>query len=300
MEESLRIQTLDLLDNRFRPRRRGPMGLIFSAIVNSQVIARIRRVLTSIFPFVKLRSDVKNVVYMTWLVDVEKVKHFVPTGLKLWQKNGLTPFTILTYRHGSFGPSFLGPLRRLFFSPLQSNWRLYLESPPSNVPQISTVLFLKNIMNSIFYTFGTRVLSDVLATHHAKKFYHKQIEGGFETQIIPGIGSAPQLSSITKMTASKTLNSSFAEVFDSWEYAVEYLSLQDAAISYTDKDSIFAFSEIKLPIDLATIQPLEIISNKFECPFMKQFSPYGEPLCFHIPEVRFLAISEQLISIDGN
>lgn len=50
----------------------------------------------------------------------------VPPGVSLIQKGGHTLLTVLTYRHGHFGPAFLGPLRKLLPSPLQSNWRVYL------------------------------------------------------------------------------------------------------------------------------------------------------------------------------
>ena len=50
----------------------------------------------------------------------------VPPGVSLIQEGGHTLLTVLTYRHGHFGPAFLGPLRKLLPSPLQSNWRVYL------------------------------------------------------------------------------------------------------------------------------------------------------------------------------
>ena len=128
-------QTLDQLGNQFQSPRRSPIHWLTAALSNSKLLARSRRKFTSFFPFLKLRSDVKDVVYMNWILEVDKVRHFIPDGLELWEKDGKTLFTILTYRHGSFGPSFLGPFRRLFLSPLQSNWRLYLKSAPPNVTQ---------------------------------------------------------------------------------------------------------------------------------------------------------------------
>ncbi len=293
----LNEQTLDKLGNRFISPRRGPIIGLTAVISNSKIIARCRRVFTSIFPFLKLRSDVTSVVYMNWIVDAEKVRHLVPSGVELWEENGYTIFTILTYRHGNFVPSFLGPLRRVFFSPYQSNWRLYLKSAPPHVPQGSTVLFLKNSMSSHLYALGTRVLSDVLATHLPRKFVHTHHDGVFTTIISPGKGSAPKLSCVSHRNNEKILNPQFSEMFDSWNKAIEFLSFQDAALSYTDRDSIFAFSEIQLPIDISTIQPLELKAEGFECPMIEEFSPQSEPLCFVIPNVCFLATSEQLIRL---
>ncbi len=291
-------QTLDRLGNRFEPFRKGPINSSIALLSNSKIIARCRRKFTSFFPFLKLRSDVQNVVYMNWMIPVEKVRHLVPKGLDLWEHEGLTPFTILTYRHGNFGPSFFGPFRRLFFSPLQSNWRLYLKSAPPHMPQASTVLFLKNSMSSHFYALGTRVFSDVLATHLPRKFIHKHREGSFETQIFPGKGSAPELKSIVNPVNEKKMTPPFSKTFDSWNEAIEFLSFQDAAISYTDRDSVFAFSEIQLPIDITAVRPLQLDSEHFRCPMLEQWAPSAEPLCFVIPKLRFLATSEQLISIE--
>ena len=291
-------QTLDLLGNKFQSPRKGPIHRLTAALSNSKLIARSRRKFTSFFPFLKLRSDVKDVVYMNWILEADKVRHFVPDGLELWEKDGKTLFTILTYRHGSFGPSFLGPLRRIFFSPLQSNWRLYLKSAPPNVTQGSTVLFLKNSMSSHLYALGTRVFSDVLATHLPRKFIHKKKEDGFETRIFPGKGSAPELNCFVEASDKKTIDKEFSKLFDSWGDAVDFLSFQDAAVSYTDRDSIFAFSEIELPIDTATIQPFELQSEGFLCPMLDGLGPRSEPLCYRIPKVRFLATSETLIKFD--
>lgn len=74
-------------------------------------------------PFLTLHSDVRDVVYVSWLVDAAAAQKLVPAGVTLWQRDGKTPFTVLTYRHGHFGPALPGPLRKLLPSPLQSNWR---------------------------------------------------------------------------------------------------------------------------------------------------------------------------------
>ena len=290
-------QTLDQLGNQFQSPRRSPIHWLTAALSNSKLLARSRRKFTSFFPFLKLRSDVKDVVYMNWILEVDKVRHFIPDGLELWEKDGKTIFTILTYRHGSFGPSFLGPFRRLFLSPLQSNWRLYLKSAPPNVAQGSTVLFLKNSMSSHLYALGTRVFSDVLATHLPRKFNHKKKDSGFETSIFPGKGSAPELKCFVKASDEKTIDKEFSELFDSWEEIVDFLSFQDAAVSYTDRDSIFAFSQIELPIDTSTIQPMKLQSEEFLCPMLDELEPIGESLCYRIPKVRFLATSETLIEL---
>ncbi len=291
-----RIETLDLLDNRYHSHRIGLIRTPAQFLANSSIIARCRRVVTSFMPFLRLRSDVTDVVYTTWLLETESVRELVPNGLSLWERNGLTPFTILTYRHGNFGPSFLGPLRRVFRSPLQSNWRLYLKSPPEDAPQeASTVLFLKNSMSSHLYMLGTRLLSDVLATHLPSRFYHRREGNRYVTVIESGGGSSPNLNSVTESIDKKNLDNGFSDMFESWESAVEFLVMQDAAISYTDRPSVLAFSEIELPIDLSTVSPLQWIAEKSKCPFIERFRQHGGTLSFVIPELDFNATSECLL-----
>ena len=148
---------------RFVAPRAGWSGRLLSWLLNCRALLRLRRRLLSHLPFPTLRSDVRDVVYLNWLVDVSKVAHLVPAGLRLWQHNGLTPLTVLTYRHGDFGPEAAGPMRWLFGSPLQSNWRLYLQDD-EGIP--ASVLFLSNIVDSTLYAAGAR-LSDALPTHLA-------------------------------------------------------------------------------------------------------------------------------------
>lgn len=116
-------------------------------------------------PFLTLHSDVRDVLYVSWLVDAAAAQKLVPAGVALWQRDGKTPFTVLTYRHGHFGPALPAPLRRLLPSPLQSNWRLYLDHTPPGAPAVPCVYFLKNIMASLPHALGTRLFSDILPTH---------------------------------------------------------------------------------------------------------------------------------------
>lgn len=141
-------------------------------LVSNHPILALRRAITAHLPFPILQSDIQDVIYLNWVLDVDQVAHYLPPGVQLWQRQGKTLFTVLTYRHRHFGPVFLGPLRQLCPSPLQSNWRLYLESP---VPEQRSVLFVKNSMNHVLYALGSRLFSDVLPSHLAESFTHQAI-----------------------------------------------------------------------------------------------------------------------------
>ena len=264
-------------------------------IANSSTLLRARRLLFSRLPFLQLHSDVRDVVYLTWLVDVESVRHLVPSGVKLWQRGGKTPFTALTYAHGHFGPSGIGALRSLFPSPLQSNWRLYVEALPGARPGQRVVLFVKNIMSSALYAIGTRLFSDALPTHLASTFRHEKDGGTFVTAIAGGRGSAPSLSYAAQLKNSAELPSNFFGTFSTWLEAVEFLALQDAAIAQVDDISRMAFAEIELPIDVATVLPLEVLAGTLNCPFIEALGSDRTPLCFVVPKVRFKAVSERLL-----
>lgn len=269
------------------------LGRVAERLANSPALANARLAVMSRLPFLKLESDVSNVVYLTWLIDAEAAQAFVPAGARLWQRGGKTPFTVLTYRHGHFGPAALGPLRKLFPSPMQSNWRLYLEEAPHQASPARTVLFLKNIMSSVAYALGTRLFSDALPSHLAARFVHRADGNTFDTSIAPGGGSAPSLSSSARLAGAKQLSPPFAAVFGSWNKAVDFLCCQDAAVAHVERLDRLAFAEIELPIDLGQVRPLD--ASAAQCSFLAGLPPAEAPLCFLVPAVKFLAVSERLL-----
>ena len=90
--------------NRYRHPFAGAVGRLCEAILNSDKLANARQAVMRRLPFLKLESDVTDVVYLTWMVDLEVARALSPAGVPLWQRDGKTPFTILTYRHGHFEP----------------------------------------------------------------------------------------------------------------------------------------------------------------------------------------------------
>jgi hypothetical protein len=202
---------------------------------------------------------------------------------------------VLTYRHGHFGPALAGPLRRLFPSPLQSNWRLYLDGPlpPGAPPQ--TVWFLENIMDSGAYVAATRLFSDIMRTHRPARFTHGRAGDGFATRIEPGAGSAPALGVTVVPGAQPALPPAFAGVFETWADAVTTLACQDAALGWSARLGRLVLSRIDLPVPLDAVRPL-VPAGPVACALLDRLPAAGDPLCFLVPRVPFRVLSETLVA----
>ncbi len=285
-------------DNAYVHPRPGWMGRRLSALANSAAWARWRRAAMSRLPFPALQSEVTDVVYLTWLAPLEACAAWVPAGLRLWQRGGLTPFTVLSYRHGNFGPAALGPLRRCLPSPLQSNWRLYLETAPPGTPGAPTVLFLKNAIGSLPHALATRLFSDALPTHLPAAFTHRRQGDVWRTRIDPGAGSAPALDCAVELSAPRpapVLGPAWAGAFGTWREAVRFLALQDAAVAPL-ADGRLAFAEIELPVDLDGALPAALSDSGCECPLARALRPVEDaPFCFVVPRVGFKVVSERVL-----
>lgn len=282
-------------DNAFVHPSAGPIGRLANRIVASRPLLRARRALLSRLPFLQLASDVENVVYCTWVVDVTAVAPLVPHGVTLASRDGRTLFTTLTYAHRHFGPRLAGPLRRVFPSPLQSNWRLYVDTLPGGLPADGTVLFVKNVFDHPLYALGSRLFSDALPSHLAQRFTHTVQDGRHDTLLSGGGGSAPDLRCTAQATDERTLPDAFAPFFADWRDAVASLSQQHAAIAHVDDCDRVAHASIDLPIDVDAVRPLKTTGPVGGGDFLAEIGATGEPMCFVVPEVAFRVLSERLL-----
>ncbi|SFL98460.1 DUF2071 domain-containing protein [Marinobacter zhejiangensis] len=244
-------------------------------------------------PFLRLSSDVRDVVYLNWVVDLDKVKHLVPEGVTVMTFNGKTLLSVLTYRHGHFGPSLLGPLRRLFPSPLQSNWRLYVDAISGQEVQ-GTVLFLKNIMNSKLFVCGTRLASDSMLTHYADSFTHETNNGQVYTAIAPAGGSSPDLVSLLHRAPEIAIPASVLDHFGTRDQALAYLCLQHSAITDVPDAGCLCQAEIDLPIGLDTLVGLQV--DELKSAWLGEVIEGAPVFAFSVPEVGFEVISERLMA----
>jgi hypothetical protein len=282
-----------LQDNTYRHPRAGWPGRVLAALANCAHFASVRQAVMSRLPFLTLHSDVRDVVYVSWLVDAAAAQTLLPPGVALWQRDGKTPFTVLTYRHGHFGPALLGPLRRMLPSPLQSNWRLYLERTPAGAPAVPCVYFLKNIMASLPHALGTRLFSDILPTHLADNMTLDVTATQASCSIAGGAGSAPALDVQAAITAAHGLDADWQALFGNWHDAVAFLACQDAAIAHVPRNGKLVFGEIDLPVDVDQVQALTAL--RADCGLLGQLPPMSKPFAFLVPKVPFKALSERLL-----
>jgi Uncharacterized conserved protein (COG2071) len=257
----------------------GAFGNGLAKLFNSRRFATYRRAAMSRLPFMTLDSDVVDVVYMNWLVDEALAAPFAPPGARLWSHQGRTPLTVLTYRHGHFGPRWMGPLRRWMPSPLQSNWRLYLAEPLADAPPIPTVAFVYNMMDSLAYVAGTRLFSDALPSHWPARFDFRVTADEAIIGIAPGDGSAPRL--VARAARGARAASQDAAV-------VEVPTVEGAPARS-------ALATIALPVDAASVEPLLLDTQTLDCPLLQRLDADPEALCFLLHSVRFSALSERLL-----
>jgi len=280
--------------NPFRLPSSGLFARLFNGLGNSLFLARIRRFMLSRLPFLTLKSDVVDVVYASWVVPAAAVQDLVPRGVRLTEINGSTVLTVLSYRHGHFGPRFMGRLRRVLPSPLQSNWRLYVEHLPNGSKAERVVLFIRNIFDSALYGVGSRLFSDALPSHVAREFSHEKSANRYHTRIDGGSGSSPSFALSVELSPDKRLPEAFRDFFVRWEDAVSFLTLQESAIAEIPGMAQLAQAGIDLPINTRAVQPA-VITGCDPGQFLAAHGVSGEPLCFVVGNIPFTVLWERCI-----
>ncbi len=252
-----------------------------------------RRALTRVLPVPALISEVREVVYLSWWVGVRHAPP-PPPGHRLFAHDGRTPYTILTYRHGHFGPALAGPLRGLFPSPLQSNWRWYVVPDDAAAgPATPRVLFDRNVIDSAMHAVGARLWSDAMQPHLAARFEHAVDADGGHTVIEPGQGSAPALQAQVRPAMGLAVAWA-AGAFTDAAQAMRFLACQEAAFAVAP-DGRLALTHIDLPIALADVQPLQL-EGLVACPHLAAMGvDLADAFCFRVPQVPFRVVSERLL-----
>jgi hypothetical protein len=159
--------------------------------------SRFIHTLAEYLPTVAFRSTISDVIYVNYVVEARRLLPLVPEGLALQR---LGPggehafFTFLSYRHGHFGPSLLGPLRRFLPSPVQTNWRIHVHDPRNGK---AGIYFVTNAIDSTIHALAARILSEGMPMHTLNAgTVGPDGMGRYQLHLDPGTGSAPDAEAI--------------------------------------------------------------------------------------------------------
>ncbi len=251
-----------------------------------------------------MQSDIEDVVYLNWFVPTERVASLVPAPLRVHSIDGFTVISLLTYRHGGFGPALLGPLRRFFPSPVQSNWRLYTE-PEHDGAERDAVYFFKAQLASDVLVAGSRLGADGLPAHRPAVARHERAGATVTTHLESGGGSAPGLHSVVSEVDACEVDASEVDGRDvggravaqhveralgDWDAVVRYLVPQNRGVNVVHGDVIS--SRIDIPVRLDQVRPARI--DVLSCPFLDEITAGCVPFAFVAPRVAFAALGEDI------
>ena len=254
-------------------------------------LLNIRRVIFRMLPYLRMQSQAKNTVYMSWLVDVDQLQARFPEPIQLWQRDGKTIFSILFYHHHHFGPHCFGPLRKLFPSPKQSNWRFYLA--PSQLPQ--AVVFEQIVVDKMLYVFGGRLLSDAMPAQYDPQLKHQVEDGqaGLDIQAKIHMDQRYDLKVHLTQAPEQQLPEDWQGMFESWDAALEFfVPQQHVWVEGVDRPQHLAQADIRIDTDLSQIKAMQI--EQIECGLFAELGITADSpaLCFHIPELDFHVLNE--------
>ncbi len=241
-----------------------------------------------------MASDITDVVYVNYLIAATDLAHLVPPQLTL-QRLGpdgrYAMFTFLTYRHGHFGPEIVGPLRRLWPSPVQSNWRLYVEEPRTG---IRGVLFLSTAITNTPIALVTRLLAEGVPMHvPAAACVERDASGCLQMYLRPGPGSAPDCEAAFVAADTPALEEPWRMCFGDWFEMLAYCVPQDRALTATPgSDTVFR-QEIELSIPMSECRPLR---GTVDSEAARELVHDATPLCFLVPQCSFRLLGAHVIT----
>ena len=284
----LRRARPDAPHGRYAPWRapRGPLALPLDLVANSRFV----RAICELLPVLAEYSDIRDVVYVNYVVPAERLEPLVPVELELQRigPGGRYAFcSFLTFRHGHFGPALLGPLRRLLPSPVQTNWRIHVRDPRTGA---LGVYFVTNTITSPPHALAARMLSEGMPMHLPRRGEVRRATGGaLRIQLDAGGGSAPEAEAELRPLAERPASGPWSVAFDSYAEMLAYCVPQDRALSTQPWYRRTTRQEIALGIPLDACEPLE-------CTVRSQTAHTlvgdAEPFAFRVARLRFRFLRE--------
>lgn len=264
---------------------RHPASSVFGRALDGFANSRLFGWLLEPLPELEMRSDIRDVVYVNYLVPASVAAPLVPENLEL-QRLGPAGewalFTFLTYRHGHFGFAFLGPLRKLLPSPIQTNWRIHVVDRQTGFGGIT---FLTNAISNTALALAARMTTEGMPMHvlHGAKL-DRAADGAIAVSLDPAGGSAPDAELDLRPSEEPALVGPWAECFGSFREFLAYCVPQDRAMSSQPLRARISRQEIDLGIPLDACEPLQgsVRSRAAEALAGEQ-----RPLCFRVAQVNF-------------
>ncbi len=266
---------------------RGPLARLAELLANS----RLAGALLEPLPETTMRSDIAHVVYVNYLVPADVAAEIVPPGLELER---LGPdgrwalLSFLTYQHGHFGFAFLGPLRKLMPSPVQTNWRVHVVDPHTGR---AGIYFLTNAITHVVPALAARLTTEGMPMHVLRSAtVVREASGALRVTLDPGSGSAPDAELHVRPTATPPeLEGAWAECFRDYEDFLRYCVPQDRALSSQPLRRRVSRQEIDLGIPIAACVPVEgTVTSRAA----RDLTGDAVPLCFYVPQVAFVFSKE--------
>ncbi len=266
---------------------RGPLARAADLLAKS----RLARALCARLPVAAFMSDITDVVYVSYLVPAERLAPLVPEGLdlqRLGPGGAFALFTFLTYRHGHFGPRLLGTLRRLFPSPVHTNWRIHVVDPRTAHRGIH---FVTNAITGTVQALGARLMSEGMPMHVlARGEITRDGDGTVRLLLDPGAGTAPDAEMTLRPAAPPIkLAPPWSACFQSYRDFLAYCVPQDRAMATQPWQGTVSRQEIDLGIPLDACEPLE---GDVRSAAARALAGDAEPVCFRVARVRFLFTGE--------
>lgn len=284
--------------HQFKFKHKNPFFKSIAWLFSFAGLLKFRRWFMRFSPFLRLESQATDTVYMSWLVDSNLLKDRFPEPIQLWEKDGKTIFSILFYHHHHFGLHCFGPLRKIFPSPKQSNWRFYLAE--ELLPK--TVIFEQIVVDKMLYVTGGRILSDAMPAQYDPRFKHqvKQEQEHLDIQAQIEMDESYRLKVQLESVSHCTLPEQWQNIFPDWQAATEFFVPQEHVwVECVDDPQKISQADIQVVTNLQEIKALKI--NEIDCPLLTELNIdlEQEALCFYIPKLDFHVLGEiPLQSID--
>jgi hypothetical protein len=254
--------------------------------------SRVMQLLLEPLPVPEMRSDITGVVYVNYLVEAEKLAPLVPEGLAL-QRLGpgerYALLTFLTYRHGHFGFTFLGPLRRLLPALVQTNWRVHVRDPRTGREGIR---FITNAADRTVPALAARLFSEGMPMHvlrHAS--LSRDDDGTVNLALDPGHGSAPDATATLRpardgvgVYRDARWEGPWRACFEDFTAFLQYCLPQDRAMDAQPWRERVSRQEIQLGIPVRDCVALE---GEVRSEAARAIVGDAKPVCFLVPSVAF-------------